>query len=427
MLELISVKGFRSLRDFSLEIRSGLNVLVGPNGAGKTNIILFFDFFRNVTMGSLADGVGRAGGVAQVFSKRGKNSFADKIQASINGRVKVDKITYVYSYKFEIQFSSARQEVFFSRQELLIEEAAQEVDKKVFGLHLIYRQPGVEEGSSLEILKNSLHKKNSWVINELKALSDHKFYAQQCFFSFLVHADEVCSAVSDDFSGRFILNVVPSHVKKPEDSTRKPGIDTDGSGLSATLYAIKKGRSFYDRSVSARPRKTRITPLNPQWNGLIDLIRVAVPSITDIDVENDPFDNLLRCRISVGKGNRKAVLPLSALSDGTVKWMSLVARLLTSREALLLEEPENYLHPLMQREIVRLLRGSVDGAGFMLVSTHSETLLNAVKPEELVLVSYDGSGTKAKRASNSIGVAEEINRTGFGLGYYYLADALEAE
>lgn len=34
MLKKLSVSGFRSLRDFQLDIMPGLNVLVGPNGAG---------------------------------------------------------------------------------------------------------------------------------------------------------------------------------------------------------------------------------------------------------------------------------------------------------------------------------------------------------------------------------------------------------
>lgn len=263
-----------------------------------------------------------------------------------------------------------------------------------------------------------------WVREELKNLDERGFFATSCVISFLLHTNEVLMTVAQDFSGRFILNVVPSHVKKPEDSTREPGIDSDGSGLSATLYAIKKKRPISGRR-NFFPFRRVSTPVAPEWSNVMDLVRVAVPSISDIDVENDPFDNLLRCRITVGKGNKAAVVPLGALSDGTVKWMSLVARLLTSREALLLEEPENYLHPLMQKEIVRLLRESIASSSFMILSTHSETLLNAVRPEELIVVGYEKGGTRARRVSNSSEVEAEINRTGFGLGYYYLADAIE--
>ncbi|TWT23545.1 AAA family ATPase [Luteimonas marina] len=427
MLRNVTVEGFRSLRSFRMEIKPGLNILVGPNGAGKTNIILFFDFLRNLTGSSLSDAIGRAGGIAQVFAKRGKNSFADTIVVSLQGIVQVDESQYPYSLDLELNFSQSRQDVVFCRQELKVDQISQVTRRSSVYMHVIYEPPTSPDSGGIRILKFPEPERNtrSWVREEIKRLEKRNIFSTNCVLSFLQHVDEALATVAADFSGRFILNVVPSHVKKPEDSTREPGIDSDGSGLSATLYAIKKKRSIAG-SRALRPFLRMSDLRTPEWSGVMDLVRVAVPSIEDIDVENDPFDNLLRCRITVGKGNKSSVVPLGALSDGTVKWMSLVVRLLTSREALLLEEPENYLHPLMQREIVRLLRDSVGSSSFMMLSTHSETLLNAVRPDELIVVGYEKGGTKANRVSNSADVEAEINRTGFGLGYYYLADAVES-
>ena len=105
MLQNFSVEGFRSLRNFSLDLRPGLNILVGPNGAGKTNIILFFDFLRNLTSTSLSEAIGQAGGIAQVFAKRGKNSFAETISISLQGVVQVDEVNYRYSLGLDLKFS----------------------------------------------------------------------------------------------------------------------------------------------------------------------------------------------------------------------------------------------------------------------------------------------------------------------------------
>lgn len=425
MLEQISVSGFRSLRDFALEIKAGLNVLAGPNGAGKTNIILFFDFFRSFATQTLTEAVGEAGGVAQVFSKKGKNKFSEKIVGVLSGRVHRRKEAYAYSLKFEIEFSSTQQDVYFSKQELLVEKLPSKGTSSSSIYAKIVYYSGPDGKPKLDVIEfPGPRKETSWARSQFDELHERKFYSQNCLLAYLRHFDDVSGAIANDLSARFVLNVVPSQVKKPEDSTREPGIDSDGSGLSATLFAIKKGRRVLSsRNVFYIPHRKQ--PSTPDWSDVIDLIRVAVPSISDVEVENDPFDNLLRCRITIGTGRKKAVLPLGSMSDGTVKWMSLIVRLLTSRDALLLEEPENYLHPLMQKEIVRLLRELIRNSGFTIVSTHSETLLNAVRPEELVLVSYSEQGTKARRVSNSLDVAEEINRTGFGLGYYYLADAVE--
>ena len=425
MLEHVNVKGFRSLRDFHLEIREGLNVLVGPNGAGKTNIILLFEFLRSILSRPLSQAVGTAGGVAQVFSKKGKVRFEENIDANVAGRIKVGNKNYRYFFEFAIKFNKANQDVSFSHQRIVITTEDTPAGQPYLDISFDSVAPIEPEKDRLKHHLSSEVKKNSnWIAKELPAFSKRGFFRQNALPQLLIHSDEVASAVARDFSGRFVLNVVPSHVKKAEDITRKPGIETDGSGVSSTLFAIKRKRAFYDDH--AYYYRHPPEPIHPNWQNVINLIRIAVPSIEDVEVVSDPFDNLLRCQITVGKGNRKSVVPLSSMSDGTVKWISLILRLASSRAALLLEEPENYLHPLMQREIVRLLRDSTSDAGFTIVSTHSETLLNAVRADELVVVSYGPQGTKARRVTNAEDVEAEINQTGFGLGYYYLADAVEA-
>lgn len=424
MLQQIIVKGFRSLVDFQLDIREGLNVLVGPNGAGKTNIMLFFEFLRTLAASPISAAVGEAGGVAQVFVKKGKVQFQDSLSARISGKVSQGKSEYSYFFEFSIKFNKAGQDVYYASQRLVITEASE--NTLYMDVVFEYQDPGDPASDSFKIdLAPEIKKPMAWLVKHYKEAEVVKrgIFRQRLLLNMVLGGDDVVKAVMKDFSGRFVLNVVPSHVKRPEDSTRSPGIESDGSGVSSTLYAIKRGRSFYDEIEYVGRSAPR--PVKVRYSDVIDLIKVAVPSVQSIDVVSDPFDNLLRCQIAIGK-NGKSVLPLSSMSDGSVKWISLILRLATSRSALLLEEPENYLHPLMQREIVRLLRDSVSDVGFSMVSTHSETLLNAVRAEELIIVSYGSKGTKAKRVTNASDIESEINKTGFGLGYYYLADAVEA-
>lgn len=420
MLRNVSVKGFRSLADFDLEIRDGLNVLVGPNGAGKTNIILFFELLRSLARMSVSDAVAEAGGVAQVFLKKGKVRFQDQIQASVVGTALGSDIDYQYELTFSIKFNTGTQDVYFTQQTLRISRIS---DGGVY-LNVTWSLGDADkpESDPLSVEVAPDQKKNfNWIIKHLRSPDTSKMgiFRQRLVLPIIASGGDLTRAVVDQIAGRFVLNVVPSHVKKPEDSTRRPGIESDGSGVSSTLYAIKRGKTFYDEGYH------RGRALTVRYQDVIDLVKIAVPSINGIEVVNDPFDNLLRCQISVGT-NGKSVVPLSSMSDGTVKWISLVLRLATSKSSLLLEEPENYLHPLMQREIVRLLRDGMAEQGFSMLSTHSETLLNAVRPDELVVVSHGRLGTKAKRVTNAAQVEEEINATGFGLGYYYLADAVES-
>lgn len=414
MLEKLAVSGFRSLRGFEIDIMPGLNVLVGPNGAGKTNIILFFEFMRALASGSLEDAVAKVGGVAQVFAKIGANRFADRLSSEMIGHSTFEGKDYKYSYRFELEFDPGKQSVSFSAQALDIKVKAKR------GYENYFRVSHSGDGMKVDA-SNRVERALGWFVKEYKSMAGGPFFREHVVTYFLRHSDHVIAAVSEDFSGRFALNVVPSNVKKQEDSSRRPGIGSDGSGLAATLYAIRRGKAFYDDS-GYLGRSVEITP---SWDSVVKLIQVAVPSISNIEVINDPFENTLKCKFTIGSGEGASVQPISSLSDGTVKWISLVLRLSTSKAALLLEEPENYLHPLMQREIVRLLRDSISDGGFVIVSTHSETLLNAVDVSEIVIVKYQGGSTRAFRVANQDDVRREVNETGFGLGYYYLADALE--
>lgn len=370
-----------------------------------------------MAQGRLDEAVALAGGVAQVFSKNGESSFEELVSAKISGNVSSGGEWYSYKYEFSIKFDSLNQDVSYKRQLL---EIKKNIDSGfAHYLSISFDEDGVDFSPS-----KKLEREMKWVAKEITSLNSTGFFAGYMLTNILRHSGEVVALVARDFSGRFVLNVVPSNVKKQEDSSRRPGIGTDGSGLASTLYAIKRGRRFYDDSVGQFEHPERI---DVEWNSVLKLIQVAVPSIHGIDVISDPFENLLRTKFTIGDGYGKSVQPITALSDGTVKWISLILRLCTSRAALLLEEPENYLHPLMQREIVRLLRSSVVDNGFVIVSTHSETLLNAVNASEVVVVSFKDGSTRACRVSNQEDVSAEINETGFGLGYYYLTDSLEVE
>jgi predicted ATPase len=134
--------------------------------------------------------------------------------------------------------------------------------------------------------------------------------------------------------------------------------------------------------------------------------------------------------LDIKNGNYHATLPLSAMSDGTIKWISLITAVLTAASIFSIEEPENYLHPLMQAQILHIMREILfkhRQYSFTIMTTHSETILNNSNPEELIVVSFADGRTNAQRCKNVADLQTEIKKTGFGLGYYYLAGAVQDE
>jgi predicted ATPase len=66
MLKRIAIKGYKSIRDISLELRP-LNVLIGANGAGKSNLLSFFGLLKSVADEKFQDHVGRGGGANSIL------------------------------------------------------------------------------------------------------------------------------------------------------------------------------------------------------------------------------------------------------------------------------------------------------------------------------------------------------------------------
>jgi hypothetical protein len=145
-------------------------------------------------------------------------------------------------------------------------------------------------------------------------------------------------AIRQDFVGGNVLNVQPAVVKQPEDMARPPEIQQDGSGLAPTLYALRhpEERLFYRRHPTAARRSYRhIRRRGGQRDGdlyekIVSYIQLANDAIRDVNAISDPFNNQLRIVATMEGGDGDVPMPIAALSDGTIKWITLIT---ASRDA----------------------------------------------------------------------------------------------
>ena len=157
---------------------------------------------------------------------------------------------------------------------------------------------------------------------------------------------------------------------------------------------------------------------------IIDWTRLVFKDLHDISVIQDPHTGTYLVQLVVGDKSTIKI-SLQAASDGTVKWLALVTLIISSGAAYSLEEPENFLHPLMQQSLVQMIRDhiTIPRQEYFILSTHSETIVNRCSPDELILFEFRDK-TTCHRLALPHRVQEEINSTGFGLGYYYASNAL---
>jgi hypothetical protein len=218
------------------------------------------------------------------------------------------------------------------------------------------------------------------------------------------------------------FNIIPDRAREPDDLARPPIIQRDGAGLSATLHAMQSARK---RPVP--PSYVRASRLTPQsMDELIHWTRLVIEDLTDITTVHDPHTGKYLGGLTIDS-EKPIKIPLQSVSDGTLKWLCLVCLIIAQGFAYSIEEPENFLHPKMQKYLVALIReymSSGKAMDYFILSTHSESLINQCNPEELVLFEFKESRTSCRRISDPSRVQEEINNTGFGLGYYYASNAL---
>jgi AAA15 family ATPase/GTPase len=447
MITKIKVTGFKSLTNFELTLKQGLNILVGPNGAGKTNIILFFEFLSHLVENQVGNALSHVGGAGSIFQKISRNTYADIISSQIYGSCKVNQKQYiVYEYSFGIKISFEKDNVFYSYQELKISHVNTFMDSpeneaypKKWDLDIEFK---IKEENKQDIIIKSFDKKKiKQTFLRFEKITDHnvkELISNQSpnYYSFLkclFPIAEYAHRIYVDLKGGETFNIIPSKVRELEDSATPPGVKKDGSGLATTLYAMKKSgiRKHYPNQhmflFFEEPQKQ----YNPATlEKIVSFLKLANSTIFSLDVDNDPFNNKLIVKINIKSGEYNAILPLSSMSDGTIKWLTLITAILTSDTIFSIEEPENFLHPWMQAEIVNIMRNHMQekkNEAFVLMTTHSESLLNHAKPEEIVIIDLSKGGTNARRISNVKAIKEEIANSGFGLGYFYFANSLNDE
>ena len=445
MINEIFIDGYRSLNNFKLNIRPGLNILVGPNGSGKTNIISFFEFLSHLSQHELHEAVSHNGGAGNIFSKRGDTEFKDTISADTYGcRIHNKKKYIIYNYSFSIKVDSVAGQLFYAQQRVKIQlvDSKKKLTKNLskdiaWDLDIEVNCNNLKSSNNRSVLihnldrrkvKNRFNEKFTQEEVEKRLISFYNRNANRSVLQLLSRDLDSIQPVVLDMLGGEVFNIIPSKVKSPEDIAKQPGIQKDGTGLASTLYSIKNDRFyvFPRRFMYSYHRPRRISPR--VYNKIVNLTKLANDSIKDLTVTNNPFDNQLIVKVTIANSDGEdIILPLSAMSDGTIKWITLITAILSSTQIFSIEEPENFLHPWMQSEIIKIMRNSFSDKNydsFLLMSTHSETLLNSADPNEIVVVSMKKGVTKAKRVTNIKLLRKEIEETGFGLGYYYLTGGL---
>lgn len=113
------------------------------------------------------------------------------------------------------------------------------------------------------------------------------------------------------------------------------------------------------------------------------------------------------------------------MSDGILlaAGLILISRWAGNRR-LLIEEPENGLHPRQLKVVADAIRSiSEDQGAQVILTTHSPLLLNYFTAEEVVLVTRDPSGVHVQRMSDAEGLEDLASEMALGELWYNVGDS----
>jgi len=326
-----------------------LNVLIGANGAGKSNFVSLFGLLNDLYEKRLQVHVARAGGADALLH------FGQKHTQEISISLHFGRNGY------EARLAPAATGGLFLAKESCWYTGFQLTSKYTVPLASGTMESGLAEEASSTKGRIAQHVEAS-----LRSWKVYHFH------------DTSTSA----------------RMKQPCDLGDNSFLRPDGANLAAFLYLLER----------THPR---------EFQQIVAAIQMVAPFFEGFQLRPDPL-NPQKIQLEWRERGSDIYFNAYALSDGTLRFIALATLLLQPRPptTVVIDEPELGLHPYAIVLLTSLFRSAAQRSQIIL-STQSVTLVNQLRPEDVIVVDRTGSASTFRRPSEA-----EINSwlEGYSLG-----------
>lgn len=339
-----------------------LNVLIGPNGSGKSNFLEALSLLQ-AAPDQITRPIRDGGGIKDWLHKSASGSEAP-VDARIDAVIANSGGSKDFRYSLAFHETGGRFEI---SDEFLENETADPgksqpyfyyrwnggrpvLNTTTLGERKLLRESIKPDQSILAQKRDAdLYPELTWVADQLRAM---RLYREWTF-------------------GRYAAPRLPQKTDLPTDK-----LEQDASNLGLVLNRLRM-------NVTARRR-------------LLEALRVVYPGIEDVDV-----------RIEGGTAQvflieRCGIMPATRLSDGTLRYLSMLALLCDPAPPplVVIEEPELGLHPDVLPALAELLT-EASARTQLVVTTHTAALVDALadRPDTILACERTDSGSQIRRLS----------------------------
>lgn len=359
-IELIHIRGFRSLADVRFEPRPGANVLIGPNGSGKSNLMRFFEMLswmlRSQKLGDfVAD---RGGADDQLYGGRATTS---RMEAEIGIRTSAGR----NDYRFALTHADRNMLLF----------AEESFGKRIVAGRSDYR-PAEQHRSDSTREADWQHFQGRYPEARIVEVAQSREYAQSLKIDRTVPR-AITSFLRNCPVYHFHNTARTSNFQKSWDVEDHVQMRGDGGNLPAILFWLE--REDFRR-----------------YKRICDRIQRILPGFDGFRIDEQYGKVALRWQSEYSDKTYGTHLT----SDGSLRFFALVTLLNLPDEmlpdVLLLDEPELGLHPLAITLVGGMIQALTDSKQ-VIVATQSSLLVDAFELDEVFVLEIQEGRTHLHR------------------------------
>jgi predicted ATPase len=386
-IEKIKIKNYKVFEDTEISDLPSMCVFLGANGAGKSTLFDVFGFLSEALRNNVKSAINNRGGFKEVISrnKSGDIEFEIKFRnEDVDGK-KQPLITYELSIGLgELNMPIVKKEV------------------------LSYRRG--QKGKPFKFLDFS-NGKGMAIINEIEFERDKQDFKEERQ-EFSLDSPDILAikglgqfqsfkAISDFrklLESWYISIFQIPDAKKSQDIGVSEMLSPTGDNLAlVTDYIFENYPKVFDEILAKMKKR--------------------VPGISNVTAAKTEDGRII---LRFQDGSFKDPFISRYVSDGTLKMFAYLILMNNPQKhpLLCIEEPENYLHPELLRQLAEEFREYSHKGGQVFISTHSPDFVNALELDELFWLTKKGGYTLINRAKDDE-IVKSLVEAGDHLGYLW--------